>query len=58
MLTVILISHIGGHTGESRESVGAVGTLQEERLGNNKEAGLFSTQSACVHAPRHVHIWK
>lgn len=30
MLTVIiLVSHIGGHAGVSRESAGAVGTFQE-----------------------------
>lgn len=51
----ILMSHIGGTLGKA-EKVGAVGTLQEEQLGGNKDAGLPSTQSAHVHSPRRVQI--
>lgn len=42
MLTVILTSHlIRGHTGVSRGGVGALGTLQEEQLGESREACFF-----------------
>lgn len=53
---IILISHMGGRTGVSGGGVGAVGTLQEEQLGDSREACLLSTQSANVHAPKHVHL--
>lgn len=42
MLTVILTSHlIRGHTGVSRGGVGALGTLQEEQLGESRKACFF-----------------
>lgn len=42
MLLLLSLLAMGGHTGVSRESGGAAGTHQEEQLGDNQEACMFS----------------